>query len=76
MLFLVRKKQNNMGKYKTMVETIIKDLVIRICKAQDLNKKIGFMLQEGATKENIMSYIKQQELILSRVIEKEEDNNE
>lgn len=59
-----------------MVETIIKDLVIRICKAQDLNKKIGFMLQEGATKENIMSYIKQQELILSRVIEKEEDNNE
>ena len=78
MPFLARKGQNNMGELRTQTleETIIKDLVTRICKAQDLNKKIGFMLQEGATKGNIMPYIKQQELILSEIIEKEDDNNE
>lgn len=69
---------NDLMKIRTekIEEMVIKDLVTRICKAQDLNKKIGFMLQEGATKGNIMPYIKQQELILSGFIEKEEDNNE
>ena len=58
----------NKLRMQTLEEIIIKDLVTRICKAQDLNKKIGFMLQEGATKGNIMPYIKQQELILSGII--------
>lgn len=70
MPFPARKEQNNMGELRTQTieKIIIKDLATRVCKAQDLNKKIGFMLQEGATKENIMPYIKQQELILSGII--------
>lgn len=56
------------AKTQTIEKIIIKDLATRVCKAQDLNKKIGFMLQEGATKGNIMPYIKQQELILSGII--------